>query len=76
MAVIVAVKVKAIAIVVVLVVVVVIVWLRTNGVNTTGAAAKVMSFDRLGKKVRLDTFGKINVGRLRGVPKKCLFKKT
>ena len=25
-------------------------WLRTNGVNTNGAAAKVMSFDRLGNK--------------------------
>ena len=25
-------------------------WLRTNGVNTNGAAAKVMIFDRLGEK--------------------------
>ena len=33
-------------------------WLRTNGVNTNGAAAKVMNFDRLGKKVRPGTFGK------------------
>ena len=27
-----------------------------------GAAAKAMDFDRLGKKVRPGTFGKINVG--------------
>ena len=33
--------------------------LRTNGVNTHGAAAKVLSFDRLGKKVRPGTIGKI-----------------
>ena len=26
-------------------------WLRTNGVNTIGVAAKVILFDRLGKKV-------------------------
>ena len=32
-------------------------WLRTNGVNIDGAAAKVMIFDRLGKKVRPGTFG-------------------
>ena len=38
------------------------VWLRTNGVNTNWAAAKVMSFDRLGKKVRPGTSGNINVG--------------
>ena len=37
-------------------------WLRTNGVNTNGAAAKVMTFDRLGKKVRPVTFGEIKVG--------------
>ena len=37
-------------------------WLRTNGVNTNGAAAKVMNFDRLGKKVRPGTFGKIQIG--------------
>ena len=36
--------------------------LRTDGVNTNGAAAKVMSFDRLGrKKVCPGTFGKIKV---------------
>ena len=38
------------------------IWLRTNGVNTNGAAAKVMNFDRLGKKVRHGYFGKIKVG--------------
>ena len=36
--------------------------LRRNGVNTNGAAAKVMNFDRLGKKVCPATFGKIQVG--------------
>ena len=39
-----------------------VVWLRTNGVNTNGAAAKVMIFDRLRKKVRPGTFGKIRAG--------------
>ena len=37
-------------------------WLRTNGVNTNGVAAKVINFDRLGKKLRPGTFGKIKVG--------------
>ena len=37
-------------------------WLRTNGVNTNGAAAKVVDFDGLGEKVRPDTFGGIRVG--------------
>ena len=37
-------------------------WLRTNGVNNNGAAAKVTNFDRLGKKVRPGTVGKIQVG--------------
>ena len=37
-------------------------WLRTNGVNTNGAAAKVMNSDGLGKKVRPGTFGNIQVG--------------
>ena len=41
---------------------VIIVILRTNGVNANGAAAKVMNFDTLGKKVRPGIFGKINVG--------------
>ena len=31
-------------------------WLRTNGLNTNGAAAKIIDFDRLGKKVRPGTF--------------------
>ena len=43
-------------------------WLRTNGVNTNGAAATVMNFDRLGKNIRPGTFGKIKVIRLTGVP--------
>ena len=33
-----------------------------HGVNTNGAAAKVMDFVRLGKKVRPGTFGRITVG--------------
>ena len=37
-------------------------WLRTNEVDTNGAAAKVMDFDGLGKKGRPGTFGKIKVG--------------
>ena len=37
-------------------------WLRTDGVNTNGAAAKVTHFDRLGKKVRPGTFGKKQIG--------------
>ena len=37
-------------------------WLRTNGVRTNEAAAKVTNFDRLGKKVRPGTFGKMKVG--------------
>ena len=37
-------------------------WLRTNGVSTNEDAAKAISVDRLGKKVRPDTFGKIKVG--------------
>ena len=36
--------------------------MRTNGVNNNGAAAKVMFFDRVGEKVRPDTFGKTKVG--------------
>ena len=38
-----------------------------------GATAKVMIFDRLGKKVRPGTFGMIK-SRLTGVPKKSLSK--
>ena len=37
-------------------------WLRTGGVNTNGAAAKVIIFVRSGKNIRPGTFGKINVG--------------
>ena len=37
-------------------------WLRTDGVNTHGVAAKVMTFDRSGKKVRPGTFGNTKVG--------------
>ena len=37
-------------------------WLRTNGVNTNGTAAKVMIFGGLGKKVRPGTSGNIKVG--------------
>ena len=38
-------------------------WLRTKWVNTNGAAAKVMIFDRLREKVRPGTFGNIKVGQ-------------
>ena len=34
-------------------------WLQTNGVDTNGAAAEVVSFDRLGDKVRPGTFGEM-----------------
>ena len=44
----------------------------TNGVNTNGAAAEVINFDRLGK-VRAGTFGKI---KMREYPKRSLVKKT
>ena len=37
-------------------------WLWTNGVNTNGAAAKVVNVDRLGKKVCPGTLGKITAG--------------
>ena len=37
-------------------------WLRTNAVNTNRAAAKVINLDRLSKKVRPGTFGKIQAG--------------
>ena len=37
-------------------------WLRTNGVNTNGAAAKVMNFDKLWKKVcEIDRFVQIGI---------------
>ena len=37
-------------------------WLRTNGVDTHGAAAQVIDFDRVGKKARPGIFGKIKAG--------------
>ena len=49
-------------------------WLRTNGVNTDGAAAEVRNFDRLGKKVRPSTFGKIQY--VYGRTKKCILSKS
>ena len=50
-------------------------WLRTNGVNTNGAAAKVMNFVRLGKQIRPVTFWE-DKSRLTGVPKKSLRRKN
>ena len=49
--------------------------LRTNGVNTNGAAAKVISFDRFGEKTTPWHFWEIK-SRLTGVPKKSLCQKT
>ena len=43
-------------------------WLRTHGVNTNRAAAKVINFDRLGKKVCPGSAGKINMKFAEGVP--------
>ena len=37
-------------------------WLRTNWVNTNGAAAKVLNFSRFEKRVHPGTFGKIKLG--------------
>ena len=45
------------------------------GSTLNGAAAKVMLFDRLGKKARPGPFWKIKVIRLTGVPKKSLCQK-
>ena len=42
--------------------------LRTNGVNTNGAAAKVMNFDRLGKKVITPWYFWEDTNKLTGVP--------
>ena len=44
-------------------------------VDIDGAAAKVMEFDRLGKKARPGTFGKIEVGQ-RECPGKKLCQKA
>ena len=50
-------------------------WLRTNGVNTNGAAANVINLARLGRKVRPGTFEKIEVGE-RGYPESPSVKKN
>ena len=47
-------------------------WLRTNGVNTNGAAAKIIHLTDWGKKVRPGTFEKIP-SRLTGVPHLSLY---
>ena len=49
-------------------------WLRRNGVNTNGVAAKVMSFDRFREKGTPCHFWE-DKSRLTGVPKKSLLKK-
>ena len=46
-------------IIIIIVLVIVTIWLRTNGVNTNGAAAEAIIFVRLGKKGRTGTVGKI-----------------
>ena len=54
-----------IIIMIIQIIIIIIIWLhllRRNGVNTNGAAAKVIRFERLGEKVRPGTFGKIKVG--------------
>ena len=53
-------------------------WLRTNGVNTNGAAAKaakVINFDRLGKTGTPRHFWEYKSG-LTGVPKRPLCQET
>ena len=37
-------------------------WLRTNGVNTNVATAKIVNFAGLGKRVYPGTFGNIQMG--------------
>ena len=64
-----------IVIVIVMVIGTVTVTVTVTVINTNGAAAKVMIFDRLGKKVRPGTFGKLKVIRLPGVPKTSLCQK-
>ena len=51
-------------------------WWRTNGVNTDGAAAKAMTFDRLGKKVRTPWHFREGKSRSTGVPKNPSVKQT
>ena len=50
-------------------------WLRTNGVGTNGAAAKVMNSDRLGEKGTPWHFWE-DKSRLTGAPKKSFSQKT
>ena len=50
-------------------------WSRTNGVNTNGAAAKVMNFDRSGKKGTPWHFWE-DKRRLKGVHQKSLCQST
>ena len=56
-------------------IIVVSLLLRTNGVNTNGAAAKVINVDRLGNKVRPSTLGKTRVG-FREYPKSLSVENT
>ena len=58
-----------IIIVIVILIVILIIWLRTSGVNTNGAAAKVMTFDRFGEKGTPWHFWE-GSSRLTGVPTK------
>ena len=50
-------------------------WLRRNGVNTDGAAAVVVNFDRVREKVTPRHFWE-DKSRLTGVPQKSLSNKT
>ena len=47
-----------VVVVVVLMLLMFVYWLRTNGVNTNGAAAKVVKFDGLGKRYALSLLGR------------------
>ena len=49
-------------IIMITIILIVTIWLQTNGVHTSGAAATVINFDGLRKKVRPGTFGKTKVG--------------
>ena len=51
-------------------------WSRTDGVSTHGAAAKVMIFDRLGKKGTPPWHFWDDKSMLTGAPKKSLCQKT
>ena len=50
-------------------------YMRTNGVNTNGAAAEVMNSERFRRKVRPGTSGNIKAGK-REYPKIPLSTKT